>query len=308
MILTLTTDFGTRDGYVAQMKGVILGINPRATLVDVTHDIEPFCVLEAAFVVRGIAPYYPAGTVHVAVVDPGVGSCRRGIVVKTGEGLFVGPDNGVFSFVLAGAPPPASARQEIPCSGHLCALVPTVDRLDDCPTRKTASGYAQPFTRIWEIRNAQWMRQEVHPTFHGRDVYAPVAARLSLGEDPTLVGPEIHDPVTLTIPPVKRTFHGLDGSVIYVDRFGNLCTNIASTMLDRTVHAIRAGDTVIQGISRYFGEVAQGEPLALINSFGFLELAVNQGSAATILGLGIDSPVMVTWVRREPGPEKTHPS
>ncbi len=125
MILTLTTDFGTRDGYVAQMKGVVLGINPRAVLVDATHEIEPFSVLEAAFVVRGMAPYYPPGTVHVAVVDPGVGSERRGIVVQTAEGLFVGPDNGVFSFILAGARSTGTARQGTRCGGHRCGVKTT---------------------------------------------------------------------------------------------------------------------------------------------------------------------------------------
>ncbi|MEW6348887.1 MAG: SAM-dependent chlorinase/fluorinase [Thermodesulfobacteriota bacterium] len=360
MILTLTTDFGTRDGYVAQMKGVALGINPRAVLVDVTHEIEPFGVLEAAFVVRGMAPYYPASTIHVVVVDPGVGSERRGIVVRTPEGLFVGPDNGVFSFVLAGARSPGTGRQKIPTSCNRDGALPTDHSQDACPTRKTASESAQPSTRIWEIRNPRWLREEVHPTFHGREVFAPVAAHLSLGKDPAEAGPEIHDPVTLAIPPVIRTPTGLEGRVIYADRFGNLTTNIEASMLDRTVLTVVAGavprvedhrqchpplcppikggetqalstssmggdaqvlsprgtvkneggrarlqypvdskegrrHTVISGISRYFGEVAPGEPLALINSFGFLEIAVNQGNAASTLGLGVDSPVTVTW-------------
>ncbi len=154
---------------------------------------------------------------------------------------------------------------------------------------------AKPYLRIWEIRNPLWMRHEVHPTFHGRDIFAPVAAHLSLGKDPAEVGPEILDPVTLPIPAVSRTPTGIEGSVMHLDRFGNLTTNIESTMLDRSVRTVLAGETVIPGISGYFGEVRQGTPLALINSFGFLEIAVNKGDAAATLGLGIDSPVTVTW-------------
>ncbi len=253
-IITLTTDFGTRDGYVAQMKGVILGIHPNATIIDATHDLEPFRVLEAAFVIRGIADHFPRGTIHVAVVDPGVGTERRGIVLQCGGSLFVGPDNGVFSFLL----------------GDIVG-------------------------NIREITNHDLMRGQVHPTFHGRDLFAPVAAHLSLGTDPADVGRVVADPVILAIPPVRTTPGGLEGEVIHVDRFGNLCTNIESGMLERTEATVVVGENAISGIARYFGEVPGGALLALVNSFGFLEIAVNRGNAAAALGLGVHAAVTVNW-------------
>lgn len=254
-IITITTDFGTRDGFVGQMKGVILGINHEARVIDVTHDIEPLQVLEGALVLKCVSRYFPEGTIHVAVVDPGVGGTRRGMVLRCQDLYFVGPDNGLFSLIVS------SASQ-------------------------------------WEAReiiNPEFMLPRPHPTFHGRDVFAPAAAYLSRGMSFDNLGPPITDPVMLPIPNPKHTDEGIVGQVIYVDRFGNLTTNIDEEMLNRSVKSVIAGDVVIKGISRYFAEAGEREPLALINSFGLLEIAVNLGNASALLGIGKGTRVRVAW-------------
>jgi S-adenosylmethionine hydrolase len=254
-LITLTTDFGTRDGFVAQMKGVILGLCPQVRLVDVTHDIEPFSVLEGALVLKGISAYFPDGAIHVAVVDPGVGSDRRGIAIRIGNQTFVGPDNGLFSLIV-------SHNEGV---------------------------------EIREIQNHEYMRPVPHPTFHGRDVFAPVAANLSVGRPFDGVGPLVNDPITLSIPSVEENAKGLEGVVIYVDRFGNLSTNIDKGRLTRSVGAVCLGNVTIQGLSRFFGQVPVGQAIALINSFGLLEIAVNRGNASELLGIGKNEPIRVFW-------------
>lgn len=254
-IITLTSDFGTRDGFTAQMKGVILGINPAASMVDVTHSVTPFAVLEGALVLRGISRYFPPGTVHVAVVDPGVGSSRRGIAARTGDAFYVGPDNGLFSYILSG----------------------------------------DPGCEIRELQNKRYFLSKPHPTFHGRDIFAPVAAHLSLGVALDLLGPSIQDPVFLSVPQVRATPFGLEGQVIYVDRFGNLTSNVDASLLLRPVRLVEVGDVRILGMSHFFSEVPEGKTLALINSFGFLEIAVNSGNAFEQLGIKPGDPVRVEW-------------
>lgn len=254
-IITLTTDFGTRDGFVGQMKGVIMGINPQAQLIDITHDIEPFQVLEGALVLKGASRYFPEGTVHLGVVDPGVGGTRRGLALRCRDRFFVGPDNGLFSLIISSAPQ-WDAR---------------------------------------EILNPDFMLSRPHPTFHGRDVFAPAAAHLSSGMSFDILGPRITDPVILPIPKPDRVGQGIDGEVIYVDRFGNLSTNIEGEMIAGEVKAVTAGDVIIRGISRYFAEAKVGAPLALINSFGLLEIAVNLGKASELLGLRKGDRVRVAW-------------
>jgi len=254
-LITLTTDFGTRDGYVAQMKGVILRIAPAAQLVDVTHEVPAFSVLEAAFVVKGIVPYFPQGTIHVVVVDPGVGTDRRGIALQTRDQYVIGPDNGLFSLLV----------------------------LSDAPWE------------VREIRNPDYMPTERHPTFHGRDVFAPVAAHLASGKRFEDVGPTVRDPVCLDIPVPKLVENGIEGEIIYADRFGNLVSNIEESRLVKPVRFIQAGNVAIGGISRFFAEVSEGEPLALINSSGFLEIAVNRQDASRVLGTGKGTPVRIQW-------------
>ncbi len=237
------------------MKGVIVQINPRARLIDVTHEIEPFSVLHAALVLRGIYHYFPTGTIHVAVVDPGVGSDRRGIALKAGDQLYVGPDNGIFSLVL---------------SAH-----------DSWEAR--------------QIDNARYILPNPHPTFHGRDIFAPVAAHLSTGRDFASVGARIHDPVTLPMAFPAITDRGVEGQVIHIDRFGNLTTNIEAAVLSPRVGLIEVAGVRISRLSNYFGEVGEGRPVALINSFGLLEIAVNRGNAARDLGSAIGALVTVAF-------------
>jgi S-adenosyl-L-methionine hydrolase (adenosine-forming) len=254
-IITLTTDFGTRDGFTAQMKGVILGIRPRVHIIDVTHDVHPFSILEGALVVKGVSRYFPAGTIHVAVVDPGVGSLRRGIVVQGGGQLYVGPDNGLFSFIIAD----------------------------------------NPDWEIREITNSDLMLPDPHPTFHGRDVFAPVAAHIAAGVPVSRVGPAVVDPVMIDVPRPINIPAGITGEVIHVDRFGNLSSNIEAKHLEYRVAAVEVGGMRISGISSYFGEVPEGTALALINSFGLLEIAVNRGDASRVLGVGVGDSVSVLW-------------
>ncbi|MFH0824061.1 MAG: SAM-dependent chlorinase/fluorinase [Pseudomonadota bacterium] len=255
-IITITTDFGTRDGYVAQMKGVMLGIRSNATIIDCTHDIEPFSILEAALVINGASHYYPPGTVHVVVVDPDVGSGRRGVAVNSGDQIFVGPDNGVFSLVIRKAP---------------------------CVMR--------------EIANPDFMLPCPHPTFHGRDVFAPAAAALAGGKPFDELGPLVVNPVVLHLPTPTAIADGIKGTVIHVDRFGNVTSNIQGTMMDQDDLRVIAAQTVIRGMSRFFAEVAEGKPVALVNSFGYLEIAVNRGNAAEVLGLAKGDEILVRWDR-----------
>jgi len=254
-IITLTTDFGTADGFVAQMKGRIIGINPRARLVDVTHDIEPYAIMGGALVLRGILESFPPGTIHVAVVDPGVGSNRRGMVMRLRDQVFVGPDNGLFSLI----------------------------------------GNAEEPREIREIRNPLYVSPDPHPTFHGRDVFAPVAAHLSAGKDFDSIGPLIDDPVVLSLPEVHSYPQGLDGEVIYIDQFGNVVSNIPADTIDRPVAAVIVGEYSTDGLNRFFGQVEEGRLLALINSFGLLEIAVNRGNAAEELEVAIGDRVGLLW-------------
>lgn len=254
-LITITTDFGTRDGFVAQMKGVILGINPAVGLIDVTHDIQPYAVLEGALVLKGVSRSFPSGTIHVGVVDPGVGGARRGIVARSGDQVFVGPDNGLFSLVFQSSEP----------------------------------------LEIREIRNPQCIAADPHPTFHGRDVFAPVAAHLSLGKPPEVMGPRIDDPELLSVAVAEETDNEIHGEVVYIDRFGNLSSNIEARMIIHPRGIVRVGNIAIHGISRFFQEKEEGEAVALVNSFGLLEIAVNRGDAAKSLGIHIGAPVKVTW-------------
>lgn len=254
-VITFTTDFGTRDGFVAQMKGVILRRAPGAVLMDVTHDIEPFSLREAALVLRGVVRYFPPGTIHVAVVDPGVGGARRGLVVRVYGQFCVGPDNGLFS--------------------------PALDSAPEWEAR--------------EILNPDLTVKEPHHTFHGRDVFAPVAAALAAGTRFEDVGPRVTDPVLLSIPRPTSTAEGLYGEVIYIDRFGNLCSNLDASLLNRQRIRVIVGDAIIPRLSKFFSEVAEGQPVAVINSFGLLEIAVNRGNAAESLSVQRGDPVRVIW-------------
>jgi S-adenosylmethionine hydrolase len=243
-IITLMTDFGLTDPYVAIMKGVILSINPRARLVDISHHIIAGSILQAAGVIRETFSFFPEGTVHVAVVDPGVGSDRRLIALEAGGHLFVGPDNGVFWPLIA--------------------------------------DYGE--NRVIHITERRYLLPHVTRTFHGRDVFAPVAAHLSLGVDPGQMGSEIKDPVELSLPKAHERGELLHGQVVRVDNFGNLITNISYQELERFLKEskliIHIGNLEIKDLNSIYSDVEKGEPLAFINSSGMLEVAINLGRAA----------------------------
>ena len=248
-IITLTTDFGLSDPYVAMMKGVILSINPSVRLVDVSHQIGIGSVSQAALLVRETFPYFPEGTVHLAVVDPGVGSDRRPIAVLAGAHFFVGPDNGLFWPVFR-------------------------DFVGSEAVQLTQSRYFLP---------------SITRTFHGREIFAPVAAHLSLGLSLDSFGPTVVDLTELTIPQPDVQGEALCGRIIRVDHFGNLVTNISGEQLTDFLESvpprIEAGKLVIRKLDRMYADCEEGEALALINSSGMLELAVNLGRASEAIGL-----------------------
>jgi hypothetical protein len=264
-VITLTTDFGYDDAYVAAVKGAILNINPVATIVDVSHSIKPQDILQAAFVLSAVYRYFPKETVHVAIVDPGVGSDRRGIILKTPSAIFVGPDNGIFSYVIDDLFSPES-RSVIQQTHGLTEIV--------FKTGLEAAAITDP--RFW--------RHPVSPTFHGRDVFAPVAAGLSLGISLYEFGEKINSLHVLPVPKPSLDPDGnLIGQVIHIDRFGNLIVNIRSNSLPGKNVVIEVGGQRIQGISDYY---AQKEGvMAVVGSSGYLEISLRDGSARDFLGI-----------------------
>lgn len=261
-VLTLLSDFGTTDAYVGIMKGVILGIAPDVRLVDLTHAIPPQRVVAGAMVLRQAAPYFPPGTVHVAVVDPGVGTERTPIAIETERGVLVGPDNGLLSL---------AARD-------------------------------QGVRAVRRIENPALMRPVVSHTFHGRDVFAPVGAHLAAGIPFAELGSEVGAFVEADVACARVAPHGIDGQVVHVDHFGNLMTNIHADMLagvDRRTAQVLIADIAIGAIRSTYAEVETGSPMALISSWDSLEIAVRDGSAADRLGLSVGAPVRIRFPRSE---------
>jgi S-adenosyl-L-methionine hydrolase (adenosine-forming) len=243
-IFTLTTDFGLKDPYVAEMKAVILSICPNATVVDVTHEVEKFSVRMGAYMLALAAPYFPLGSVHVAVVDPDVGTQRRPLIVQTAHSFFVGPDNGLL-FLAA---------------------------------------EAQGIKHIYEIVNQQFMLPHVSSTFHGRDIFAPAAAHLANGVPAKEFGPEITDVTKPKFTKVTRVKDSLFGEVLHVDSFGNIITNVRAkdlaSLKEGVVQAELPFDKLQLKLSKSYAEAKLQEPIALIGSHDFLEIALNQGNAA----------------------------
>ncbi|MEJ2732629.1 MAG: SAM-dependent chlorinase/fluorinase [Anaerolineae bacterium] len=254
-IITLTTDFGQSDSYVGAMKGVILSLCPEATLVDICHEIHPQAVRQAAYVLSTAIPYFPPGTVHLVVVDPGVGSQRRPIVVQSGRALYVAPDNGVLSFGLRQDPPQLAI--------HL----------------------TEPTYRL----------SRISATFHGRDIFAPAAAHLACGSAPSEMGEPISlsDLCTLpTIEPQQQADGTWLGEILHIDRFGNLITNFQSPEPQSTF-AVMVAEQRIDTLSRTFAAVGPGELVAYVGSTDYLEIAVREGNAAHWLQLDVGDPVQV---------------
>jgi len=233
-VISLLTDFGTADYYVGAVKGAILSVNPSAVVVDITHEIPPQDVATGAFTLLAAYKTFPAGTIHVAVIDPGVGSTRRPIIVSANEQFFVGPDNGLFTYIY--------------------------DR--------------EPSHRIVHVTADWFFRPEPSTTFHGRDIFAPVAAALSNGVEMKEFGAEINDAVRL--PSLWTPLR-----IIHIDRFGNCVTNITR---DQTPREIVVKGTTISEFRRFYGEGDDESLFAIWGSAGFLEISVNGGSAAQILG------------------------
>jgi hypothetical protein len=253
-LITLTTDFGLADSYAAIMKGVILGIAPFARIVDVTHQIEPQAVRQAALALQAAVPYFPPHTIHVAVVDPGVGSTRRPIAVRTPQGIFVGPDNGLFSTFLTDHP-----------AGSIAVL-----QLD---------------------RPAYWL-PTVSRTFHGRDIFAPVAAHLATGVSFEALGTAVDDPILLPASQRNRLPDGtLAGQIVAVDRFGNLISDLPEAWLAGRRWMVSCAGVDIAGPSETYASVAPGELVALISSLSTLEIALREGSAAARLRAAVGEPI-----------------
>lgn len=248
-IITLTTDFGLKDPYVAEMKAAILGICPTATLIDITHEVAKFNIRMGAFVLASAAPYFPKGTIHVAVVDPGVGTRRRSILIETKQGFFVGPDNGLLIL--------AAEKHGV--------------------------------EHVYELTNPRFMLLRVSSTFHGRDVFAPAAAHLASGVEPEKFGPEIRDVEKPDFAEVAEKASVLVGEVLHIDDFGNIITNISAEQMARLkvrgwVRVEMPKCKLKLKFRKAYGEAKPQEPLALIGSHDYLEISVNQGSAAAQFG------------------------
>ncbi len=253
-ILTLTTDFGLTDHYVAAMKGVILGICPEAQIVDVTHQIGPFEITEGAYVISQAWKCFPKRTVHVVVVDPGVGTARRPILMETGGQYFIAPDNGVLSMI-----------------------------------------YGQEKHKIRLISNERWFRQPVSRTFHGRDIFAPSAARLAAGAKPAEFGKLIDDYLRPTfVKPLRGGKRTWNGQILKIDHFGNLVTNFHTADfpgLERRNFSMSVGPCEVTVLARNYTETSPGELFVIVGSSGYYEVSVNQGSAAKQIGCAAGGPV-----------------
>jgi S-adenosylmethionine hydrolase len=269
-IITLLTDFGDSDGYVGQMKGVILTIFPRARIVDVTHRIAPQAVLQAALVLRDTAPHFPDGTIHVAVVDPGVGSSRRAVVARTAKGWFIGPDNGLLGPAAAEAAGAAG------------------------PGAEPVPGAVEWF----QLSNPRYQQALVSPTFHGRDIFAPAAAHIAAGVPVEELGEPVPEPVKLVVPEARARADGseVNGEVLRADRYGNLVTNIGGGHLLRlgVAHVIvEIAGQVLHGVAESYASAVNGELVCVVGSSGCLEIAEAGGSAASRLGVGPGAAVTV---------------
>jgi S-adenosyl-L-methionine hydrolase (adenosine-forming) len=243
-IITLTTDFGLKDAYVAMLKAAVLGICPEASIIDITHSVEKFNVSAGAFVMASAASFFPDGTIHVGVVDPGVGSKRRSLLIETKHGFFIGPDNGLLA----------------------------------------VAAEAQSIARIFEITSRRLMMPNVSNTFHGRDIFAPAAAHLLNGIDLEEFGPQINDFAKPSFGKTKRKKGILEGEVLHIDDFGNIITNLHSKEISgyrkEIVQITLPNHSIQVKFSHTYANAQPQEPIALVGSHNYLEIALNQGSAA----------------------------
>jgi hypothetical protein len=262
-IITLLTDFGVESTYPAQMKGVILERCPTAVLVDMSHGVPRHDVRTAAFMLASAAPVFPAGAIHVAVVDPQVGSQRRVLAAEAGGHLYLAPDNGLLTLVAQG---------------------------------QFLFGAGAAPARVISVENRTFFRIDVSSTFHGRDIFAPVAAALASGTPIDALGREVESIERFDLPLPDRNENVIRGAVLYVDPFGNLVTNVSGRALaaaEPCAIQVRIAGAVVRGLSRAYSDVPAGVLLAYIGSAGLLEVAVNRHSAAVRLGAGIGMPLSV---------------
>lgn len=262
-LVTLLSDFGYEDIYAGAMKGAVLEVDPGIRIVDITHGIPPQDVFAGALALRGYAGIFPAGTVHLAVIDPGVGGERKPIVAATESHFYVGPDNGLFTFITDG----------------------------------------EPQVRVYEVADTSVFREPVSAVFHGRDIFGPVAGHLATGRDPASFGPPVEDCVRLNVPKAVVEEDSIEGQVISSDRFGNLITNIPNDVLTRfavgrTVRVDLAGRWIL-GLSETYSQQREGILLALVGSSGMLEIAVNRGSALEALDASVGTSVWVSISQAE---------
>ena len=269
--ITLTTDFGLRDGYVAAIKGVISSINPEAKIVDICHTIQPENIREAAFVFSTAYIYFPPDTIHLVIIDPGVGSNRRSVILKTSQAYFVGPDNGVFSYVID-----ASSPQPVPDS------------------KRVKPG---PEMQVYAITKSKYWREPVSKTFHGRDIFAPVAAKLSLGLNPSDLGERVDNVIAFPIPHPEWTGNVIKGNILHIDNFGNLITNIRENNLSRFGGSVTVtvSDCKIEGLVHTYAD--REGPIALFGSSGYLEISLPNDNIATFLKAMVEDQVIVELQR-----------
>jgi S-adenosyl-L-methionine hydrolase (adenosine-forming) len=257
--ISLMTDFGIKDGNVGVMKGVIWGISPDAHIADLSHMVGPQNVAEAALILFRSAPYFPKGTIHVVVVDPGVGTARRPMAARIGDSLYVGPDNGIITLLLERA-----EREKQPCE-------------------------------FVELKDPKYRLPVVSHVFHGRDIFAPAAGHLASGVPLGKLGPGFDDPVRLELPKPSRISAGWKGEVIHIDHFGNVASNIRIEDMQAAISEkervrVRLADTEIKGLVDTFGERPVGEVVALFGSTGNLIVSVVNGNAAQKLGVKVGDP------------------
>jgi S-adenosyl-L-methionine hydrolase (adenosine-forming) len=249
-IITLTTDFGTKDGFVGTLKGVIWSLCPQAQIADISHEIPPQDILAGAFALWRAYPFFPPGTIHLAVIDPGVGTARRPIAARLGGHTFVGPDNGLFT------PPLRDAQRQ---------------------------GWKIEIVHLLE---AKYFLPEVSRTFHGRDIFAPTAAHLANGVPLAELGPAILDPVLLPLPQPERTSGGWTAHITVVDVFGNCTTDLSAADLGNHEHvSFHVKGHVIDGLVGSYGERSPGDLVALVDSEAYIEISQVNGNASKALGV-----------------------
>lgn len=286
-IITLTTDFGTGDGYVGTMKGVILRINPQATIVDITHEIAPQSIEQGAFLFAASARYFPANAIHVVVVDPGVGSTRRPIAVQMGETTYVAPDNGILPLAIFGQ------------HGYVAQDYRDLHGgFDPARLAHFQPGSTKPVSKIMHLNKPEYWLPHVSHTFHGRDIFAPCAAHLSLGLPLEAVGEPIKDWKWKTLGGgAVRVQDSVFGHVIHIDHFGNIVTDIREELvqgMDLSGIVLTVGEHRVKGLQQTYSDAASGQAVALVGSTGHIEIAVRDGSAARDLGVRLGQAVVAS--------------